>query len=325
MADEINVSFWKCINPETLVGSSSQSDSRLLQSLWRWCEFFWIYSADEFDSSSEHAHLRHHFSRAARQRQGTMTSLLRPSQRNACRHSHWQTHHTHCYGNRQECEHASGLKGHTARHTHTCKHRETSEKQSDRGTPLKTMLTHDQTAPEPLCEWACSHMFPFKRPLQRSTGDLMTVIVNGQLANTFSWWTWERGNNWTEPDPGGTREREMWFHSRVLPKPRWNTSYQTAHCTSWLLWKQRESACVPEVERTRQRTGTNTTHAYAASCACACPQMQNHTSVTYLCVKLGIQKSWERANGAAAVHTHTHTHTHRAAFYRLGSHSNSSR
>lgn len=40
--------------------------------------------------------------------QRTMTSVLKPSQRSACCLSRW---YTHCYGNQQECEHASGLKG----------------------------------------------------------------------------------------------------------------------------------------------------------------------------------------------------------------------
>ncbi len=84
---------------------TGQSERLILQSLWCYMEFMWvlwIFSTNECDSTAEHAHLRHHFSWAEKRLQGTMTSVLKPSQRNACRHSHWHTHthtHTHCYGN----------------------------------------------------------------------------------------------------------------------------------------------------------------------------------------------------------------------------------
>jgi len=57
------------------------------------------------------------------------------------------------------------------RGAHTHKQREITAKQSDRGSPLKTMLTHDQTVPEQLCKAACVHIFLFKKALQRSTED----------------------------------------------------------------------------------------------------------------------------------------------------------
>lgn len=102
-----------------------QSERLILQSLWCYMEFMWvswIFSTDECDSTTEHDHLRHHFSWAEKQLQGTMTSVLKPSQRNACRHSHWHTHTL--LWKQQECERASGLKGYRKAHTHT----HTSEK-----------------------------------------------------------------------------------------------------------------------------------------------------------------------------------------------------
>lgn len=83
----------------------------LMLIMWVW----WIFSTDECDSTTEHTHLRRHFSWAERQPQGTMTSVLKPSQRNSYRHSHW---HKYSYGNSRSVSVHGGYRD-TAKRVHT--------------------------------------------------------------------------------------------------------------------------------------------------------------------------------------------------------------
>lgn len=96
-AAQIGVSFRECHSNPLLTLTEWISHRRLV-CLWLWCKaffFFWDKCFCCWEGTAQTSLLW-----------ATMTSLLR-AQRNACRHSHWQTQ---CYGNSKS----------VISHTHTC-------------------------------------------------------------------------------------------------------------------------------------------------------------------------------------------------------------
>ncbi len=176
--------------------------------------------------------------------------------------------------------------------------------------------------------------FPFSSSLQHCRGQLRTkwlsVIVKGKLANSFFLvnvraeiqqtfhWAWSR-----------KYLRDMWFQSMSAAKAKMEHILSDS---SLYQLTAMETASVRVCVCQKLKGHDNPwpripTHANAATHAYACTRSQKHTSVTYLYVKLSVRKLEKGTQSSCSTHTQTHTHAHtqRTAFYRLGSHSNSSR
>lgn len=252
-----------------------------------------ILTTAKCDSTTEHAHLRYHFSWAEKQLQGTMTSVLKPSRRNARRQSHWCTHTAMETAEVWAWIRVKGILQGT--HTHAERN---NWKQSDWGGHWKqcwhmTKLFLTSCVRQSLFTFSCRGQPRTKLLCHcENLANMFSLWMSEEMQQTYRW-VWS--HKYTREKCGFIAECRWSQDGRYPVRKRTAAAdcYGNSECLT---------VCVCQKFKGHDNPG-----AHILTCAYASTQTQNLTSATYIYVTPSIEKLAKGKVSSCSRSTHTHT------------------